>query len=279
MIVRSRSRARGRTGLRGRRGVSNIIAAIFLVAITVVAGTALWTLQFHFPSGGVSMGYLAKGGLKVPVWGDPTDCTPYGYPQSPASSWSGAEWAAYDYYCVQHQIGNFSLMNASSVTITSVTPSTIDLALVDVYFICDNTSRGGNETVLVGGSLAAMTWFPGSSTAPAPNAPHLGWCSSFDANGFGGGAFGTLYNRLCIFTPLSATSQALEAGDTFILYVHTPGAVYDPGANGPDRDDFHGAPAWCFTVPGACSLKFFYHSNPPVELADISIYSISGAGE
>lgn len=264
---------------RNRRGVSNIIAALFMVGITLIAGTALWTLQFHFPSGGIQMGYIAKGGLKVPVWGDPTDCTPYGYPQSPKSTWSAAENTAYNYYCSSHQIGNFSLMNASSITITSVSPSNLNLALVDVYFVCDNESTGGNRTVLVGGSLASMTWFPGSSTGPAPNAPHLGWCSNFNANGFGGGAFGTLYNRLCIFIPITAGSNALGAGDTFILYVHTPGAVYDPGANGPDHDDFHGAPAWCFNVPGACSLEFFYNSNPQVTLAIIPIYSISGAGQ
>ncbi len=262
------------------RGVSNIIAAIFLVAITVVAGTALWSLRFQFPSSGVTMGYIAKGGLKVPVWGDPTDCTPYGYPQSPESTWSTAEKNAATYYCTDHQIGNFSLMNASSITITSVSPSNLDLNDVIVYFICNNQSRGGNSTILVGGSLAAMTWYPGSSTAAAPDAPHLGWCSNFNADGYGGGSFGTLYNRLCIFVPIAVGQDALAAGDTFILYVHTPGAVYDPGENGPDQDDFHGAPAWCFTVPNACSLDFYYHtSSEMLPLAQISIYSISGAGE
>ena len=271
-----RSRVRSRSLRLRARGVSNIIAAIFLVAITVVGGTALWTLQFHFPSGGIQMSYLARGGLKAPVWGDPTDCTPYGYPQSRAGSWNSAEWTAFDYYCANHQIGNFSLMNASSITITSVTPQNLDLKLVNVYFICHN---GSQSTVLVGGNLASMTWFPGSSTGPAPNAPHLGYCGTFDANGFGGGAFGTLYNRLCIFVPLVRGSTVMQPGDTFILYVHTPGAVYDPFSNGADRDDFHGAPAWCFTDPGACSLQFVYESNPAVELADIPIYSISGAGE
>jgi flagellin-like protein len=270
------SRARHR---RARRGVANIVAASMMIGITVIAGTALWSLQFNFPTSGMSMNYIADAGLKIPAWGDPTDCTPYGYPTAPASSWSWAEWGAYWYYCVSHQIGNFSMMNASSITITSISPSNIPLSKIDFYFICDNSTRGGNTTLLVAGNLAAMTWFPGSSSHAAPNAPHLGWCSNFNANGFGGGAFGTLYNRLGIFVPIRQGDSVAEPGDTFILYVHTPGSVYDPQYNGADRDDYHGAPAWCFTVPGACEIKFVYTGNPSTTLATIPIYSISGAGQ
>jgi hypothetical protein len=260
-------------------GAAPIIGAILLVALTIVAGTVLWTLTFRFPASSDTVTYLANAGLKVPVWGDPTDCTPYGYPQSPASGWSGAEWAAYTYYCVSHQIGNFSTMNATSIVFTSVSPQTIRLDQITVYFLCHNTTPSAQTTVLVTGSLASMTWFPGSSTSPAPNAPHLGYCGTFNANGFGGGAFGTLYNRLCIFTPLHAGDGVLAPGDTFVIYVHTPGSVYDPQVGGFDVDDYHGAPAWCFTTPGACNIEFVAQGNPEQLLANIPIYAISGAGQ
>lgn len=261
------------------RAVSPIIGAILLVGITIVAGTVLWTLTLRYPTSSDTVTYLANAGLKVPVWGDPTDCTPYGYPQSAASGWTGAEWTAYAYYCQNHQIGNFSTMNATSIVITSVSPSTIPLSDVVVYFLCHNTTPVQETTTLVTGSLSSMTWFPGSTTSPAPNAPHLGYCGTFDANDYGGGAFGTLYNRLAIFTPLHAGDGNLAPGDTLTLYVHTPGSVYDPTEGGFDSDDYHGAPAWCFTTPGACNLEFVAQGNPDQLLANIPIYSISGAGQ
>jgi flagellin-like protein len=261
-----------------RRGIANLVAVVMLVALTVVAGVVLWSYRLNLPTQGYYVTYQAMAGLKVPVWGDPTDCTPVGYPQAPASTWSGNEWNAFFNYC-ENQVGNFSLMNATSITITSVTPTNIPLNQIWFYFLCHNTTPVPETTTLVGGSLAAMTWFPGSTTGPAPGAPTLGWCGSFDANGFGGGAFGTLYNRMGIFTPIRQGVSVLEPGDTFILYVHTPGSVYDPQDNGPDTDDYHGAPAWCFSTPGACEIKLVYAGATQQLLADIQIYSISGAGQ
>ncbi len=291
--------------------MANIIGAVLLVAITLIAGTALWTLSFRFPSTGITMTYIANAGLKAPVWGDPTDCTPVGYPQTGFNNWTLQEYYSGFYYgyigggwgwwynghtwvveyvhpgnyqaTCYNEIGNFSLMNATSITITSVSPGNVPLSDVNFYFLCHNSTLTPQTTVLVGGSLAAMTWFPGSTTAPAPNAPHLGYCGSFDANGFGGGAFGTLYNRLAIFVPVSPGADVLQPGDTIVLYVHTPGAVFDPSSNngwgGPDNDDFHGAPSWCFLQPGACSIELTYNGTPNQVLADIPIYTISGAGE
>ncbi|MHB8352053.1 MAG: hypothetical protein ACYDFT_05100 [Thermoplasmata archaeon] len=293
--------------------MANIIAAVLLVALTLVAGTTLWTLSFRFPSTGITLTYIANAGLKSPVWGDPTDCTPVGYPETGTNNWTaqeivtglyygywpGGNYGAWDYYSGTYkvgyvapgnyvatcasEIGNFSLMNATSVTITSVSPGNVPLSEVNFYFICHNTTPVAQTTILVGGSLAAMTWFPGATTSPAPNAPTLGSCGTFDANGFGGGAFGTLYNRLAIFVPINPGATVLQPGDTIVLYVHTPGAVYDPNANGgwggPDSDDFHGAPSWCFTQPGACSIELVYSGSPNQVLANIPIYTIAGAGE
>jgi flagellin-like protein len=270
-----------------RRGVSNIIAALLLVAMTVIAGTTLWTLAFHYPSQGMNLSYIARAGLKGPVWGDPTDCVPAGYPVSPGSTWGVAEQNAWWTECYDNQVGNYSLMNLSEIVFTAVSPSNIPLASIDLEFLCHNFSAGPATTVLLSGSLASMTWFPGATTSPAPNAPTLGYCGSFDARDYGGGAFGTLYNRLGIFVPIQAGVNVLQAGDTFILYVHTPDSVYDPGPPayggsipaGPDSDDYHGAPTWCFITPGACEIKVLYVGSSTQLLADIPIYSISGAGE
>ncbi|MGI0053262.1 MAG: hypothetical protein ACREC5_01650 [Thermoplasmata archaeon] len=297
---------------RGRTGVANIIAAVLLVAITVIAGASLWALSFRFPSTEITLTYIANAGLKTPVWGDPTDCVPVGYPQNGTNNWTAQEIITADYeghyggyYYVwdyhthlvvaeyvtpgyydavcENEIGNFSPMNATSISITSVTPGNIPLSEVNFYFLCHNSTPAPTTTELVGGNLADMTWFPGSTTAPSPNAPTLGDCGSFDARDYGGGAFGTLYNRLGIFIPINPGSTVLAPGDTFILYVHTPGAVYDPGSDngsgGPDTDDFHGAPSWCFTTPGACNIELVYEGSPQQVLANIPIYTISGAGE
>ncbi|MCI4345196.1 MAG: hypothetical protein L3K07_00350 [Thermoplasmata archaeon] len=269
-----------RFGPRRRRGVSNMIAVVFLVAITITAGTVLWTLSLSFPPPTTYVTYVAHAGLKVPAWGDPTDCIPVGWPPTPKATWSAAERSAATIDCNgSPPVGNFSVMNATEITFTSVTPSNLQLANVQFEFICHNST---NTTVLVGGSLAAMTWFPGSTTSPPPNAPHLGWCGNFHAGGFGGGAFGTLYNRLGLFVPIQHNVNVLAPGDTFILYVHTPGSIYDPACGpqgGPDCDDYHGAPPWCFSIPGACEIKILSTTGSGGLLADIQIYSISGANQ
>jgi hypothetical protein len=263
---------------------------MFLVALTIVAGTALWTLTFRFPSQGMYVTYIARAGLKIPAWGDPTDCVPYGYPIGPGSSWGTNEQNAWWTNCYDNQVGNYSLMNASTIVFTGVSPETIPLTQVQFDFLCHNTTPVSETTLLVSGSLASMTWYPGSTTSAAPDAPTLGSCGTFDANGWppwDPPAFGTLYNRLGIFTPIQPGVSVLQAGDTFTLYVHTPGSLYDPGppayggsvVTGPDTDDYHGAPSWCFTQPGACDIKIVYTGNPMAVLADIPVYSISGAGQ
>jgi hypothetical protein len=277
--MRNRKTVRRRP--RGRAGVSSIIAAILMISITLVAGTVLWSLRFNFPSTSYYVTYYATAGLKIPVWGDHTDCTPYGYPQSDVkkANWGANETNAWNYYCQNHEIGNFSLMNASSITIASVSPANLPLKNIYFYFLCHNTTPVDNTTVLVGGSLGSMTWFPGKTGGPAPNAPTLGWCANFDANG--DGAFSTLYNRLAMFTPINNNSQVLEPGDTLIVYVHTPKSVFDvDSANGLDTDDYHGAPPWCFNVPGACTIQLIYQGTGTTQLlASIPIYSISGQAQ
>jgi hypothetical protein len=267
--------------------VSNIIAAILLVAMTIIAGTTLWTLTFHYPTQPITLSYIAKADLKEPVWGDPTDCVPAGYPISPGYTWNNAEQNAWWTECYNNQIGNFSLMNATEIVFTSVAPTNIPLSEIQFNFYCHNTTNGPATTTLVSGTLDTMTWFPGSTTTAPPDAPTLGFCGTFDARDYGGGAFGTLYNRLGIFVPITDNQNVIHAGDTFILYVHTPDSVYDPAPPaydgsvplGADADDYHGAPTWCFTTPGACQIKIVYLGNPNQLLATIPVYAISGAGQ
>jgi hypothetical protein len=270
----------GRRRPRGRTGIGAVIASVMLIGITVAAGTALWAIRFEFPGPTYYVTYYATAGLKVPTWGDHTDCTPYGYAPStvPKRDWSAAENASWLNFCENHEIGNFSLMNASAITIASVSPANLPLSKVEFAFICTNTTPTYNTTRLVAGSLASMTWYPGRTSGPPPGAPKLGWCASFHAGGRG--AFGTLYNRLGIFTPINSNSPVLAAGDTFLLYVHTPRSVWDVDqANGLDIDDYHGAPPWCFTVPNACKIELTYNGSSPQLLATIPIYSISGAAQ
>ncbi len=171
--------------------------------------------------------------------------------------------------------GDFSQMNSTQFIIAAHSPNNIPLSDVELIFEC-------NQTVFVNGTLDTMTWFPGSSTGPAPNAPHLNKCGSFVPSG----SYSTLYNRFGIFVPIDPNQTSLvENGDTFVMYIHTS-SPFDPdvaGENvgaggdcgpGPDCDDYHGAPAWCFQVPGACTLSFVYLGQPNALLAQISLYNI-----
>ncbi|MCI4365139.1 MAG: hypothetical protein L3K10_03640 [Thermoplasmata archaeon] len=171
--------------------------------------------------------------------------------------------------------GDFSSMNSTQFIISAHSPANIPLSQVELVFLC-------NGTVFVNGTLDQMTWFPGSSTGPGPNAPHLGKCGSFVPSG----SYSTLYNRFGIFVPINTTTIGfLQNGDTFIMYIHTS-SPFDPdvGGNndghhgdcgpGPDCDDFHGAPAWCFTTPNACTLSFIYLGQPNSLLTELSLYNV-----
>jgi hypothetical protein len=330
----------GHSRRRRRAGVTNILATIFLVALTVVAGIILWTFRINTPGIGPQVNFAIRSGTSNPVWGDPTDCLPW-FPAwlnyntlnsttqdnttadyfddggafslnnleagaagtyTPIKAGNGhyytnnftAWWFGgfsnisggatgsnlHDTECSgTPPTGDFSVMNSTQFIVASHTPSIINLQDVEVVFICNNT-------VFVNGSLAAMTWFPGSSTQPAPDAPHLNKCGTFVPSG----SYSTLYNRFGIFVPVSGNnSTILSNGDTFVMYVHTS-SPFDPdvaGENirtdgghsvdcgpGPDCDDFHGAPEWCFTTPNACTLKFIYTGNPEATLAIIPLYNL-----
>ncbi len=306
-----------------RRAISEIVGTIFLVALTLTAGIILWSFRLNPAPAPPVVSFQIHSGGSNPVWGDPTDCQPRGtwsYPIA-SSQWpwwtSGNTWGdlwfaqCYPYNAnnqPQLPTGNFSLLNSSELIVSAVSSNNIPLSDITLTFVCDNSSSTGGHTILVSGSLAAMRWFPGQSIAPTvSNPPTLGYCGNFNASGYGGGAFGTLYNRLGIFVPLTANQTVLQAGDTFILYIHNggwpldymcvdpdlygycysyQGVIYFPGTQHPsgaaryygvamDEDDYHGAPPWCFTSENACTIYLTYTGNPATTLATIPVYSLA----
>ncbi len=294
-----------------RRGVSEIIGAILLVALTLVAGVILWTFRINTPPAPPTVTFVIHSGGSNPVWGDPTDCQPWGYGLSvyPLSGSALSTWSnRWNAACENTVSGNFSQLNTSEFIITGHSPNTIQLSDVDFTFVCNNATSAGGTTILVNGSLASMTWFPGVSSQPAANAPYLGYCGSFNA-GSTTSANGIYYNRLGLFVPLNQGVSALENGDTFILYIHNggypldfecvanaAGVVFD-GQNPPanwngcvtaiqgngrplgvptlDYDDYHGAPPWCFTSVNACTIYLTYTGNPSAVLAKIPVFSLA----
>jgi flagellin-like protein len=306
---------------RTRGGVANIIATVLMIAITVAAGTILWEFSLHLPAAPPSITLSIRSGTSNPVWGDPSDCLPWmpawlNYnthvttsssnttadyilsggtysvnPNTRFGNWwnhglsnlSGGTPGLTLYYNECSDLsppGDFSVMNTTLFIVSSHTPSLISLASIQLLFLC-------NGSAFIQGTLAAMTWYPGSQSQPAPNAPHLGNCGTYVPSG----AYSTLYNRFGIFVPLNTNVTALNNGDTFIMYVHTS-SPFDPDLTGynrdpvthvdcgpaPDCDDYHGAPPWCFTTPltatTGCALDFYTTGTSPTLLASIPLFNL-----
>lgn len=289
---------------------------MLLVSLTIVAGVLLWTFRISTPPAPPIITLQLRSGGSNPVWGDPTDCQPWGYTLAsyPLSGGQTAAWkAAWNSECGSpHVTGNFSELNTSQFVITSHSPSAIQLADLNLTFVCNGAYAPSpyttkTDTILVSGSLSSMTWFPGSTGSAPANAPDLGWCGGFHASGFGGGSFGVLYNRLALFTPINQGVPILENGDTFVLYIHnggwpldfyciamqagvfanshtdcplwingtTPVSVYAHPVM--DADDYHGAPPWCFQSINACTIYITYTGNPSTLVATIPVYSLAAS--
>lgn len=274
----------------GPRGVSEIVAAIMLTGITVVAGTILWLYHFPTPPSVPQLYYTAEGGITAPVWGDPTDCTPILPHSTSYYLGNGTGDPRYTTYmnawwddCEYGTTGTYNDMNVTEILVKQVTKPVL-LADVQFNFICHNNTPTPITTFLVRGSLAAMSWFPGSSQTVPTDAPTLGSCATFNASGYGGGANSVYYNRLGYFQPLVLNATLLQPGDTFVLYDHSEDSVteapnpIEPTSTWylPDEDDYHGAPPWCFGNPGACSIELVDTGlSPEVVLADIQLSQLA----
>ena len=311
-------RIRYRRRPRGRRAVSEIIATILLLAITIVAGTILWTFRIYTPPQAPSASFQYRSGGSNPVWGDPTDCQPLGswsYPLNPALDfqWGKAWWHECEYFSedAYPTPGNFSSLNTTQIIFRQLSSNDIPLSEVNLTFVCNGAYAPApyttdTTTVLLTGTLDTMTWFPGTEGQAPANAPYLGYCGGFDMGAEAGVAFGSLFTRLGIFVPLTNTSNVLQNGDTFYLYIHNGGypldyaCVEDSGywgqpwaydsaicpatrgnpsgiTGGPllDVDDYHGAPPWCFESPLACTVDISYTGYPSTLLASIPVYDLT----
>ena len=249
-------------------GVSTVIAAVLLLGITIVAGVLLWTFEFAPPPTPPKVYYTATSGGTYPVWGDPTDCRPvlpYSGSYYLGNGSGDARWNTYMNawwtQCEYGTNGTYQPMNVTEIVFTQVSQP-ISLASIQFNFICHNSTPAPMTTFLVRGSLQAMSWFPGSSQTVPSNAPQLWSCGTFNASGYGGGANSVYYNRLGFFKPLTLGATMLAPGDAFVLYIHSYDAVLEAPSpieppstwNHDDFDDYHGAPAWCFSDPNACSV-------------------------
>jgi len=223
-----------------RRAVSPVIAAILLTGMTVAAGVVLWTFKIQTPQGSVSVEYVAEGGQSEPAWGDPTDCNSTGI------------------------YASCNALPAFFIIFTAHSPES--LLLTDLTF-----GINCNQTSLLAGTFAAMKVVPGTGANPGSGAPKLGNCGSWSPSPHGTTA--TYFNRLAYFQQIFTGSAVLKNGDIFVVYEHPLANFCDRSGHCPD-DDYHGAPPWCFTVPGACTITIAYTGQPRTQVAIIPITTI-----
>lgn len=276
------------------RGVSEVLATILLIAITIVLMVFVYFLQFPLTPPPPTVSYQAVTGAKKPVWGDPTDCRPnsatlpYNWQYYLANGTSNAtNRARYNLYmnwwwteCEYGTNGTYNEMNVTEIQFVHVS-APIPLSDVEFQFVCTNTTPTYVSTVFVQGPLNAMEWVPGSNQTLASNAPTLGKCATATPNPIG--AFSVYYNRLGYFDPVNYNLSVLSPGQTLVIYIHTPDSVLEaPNPlfssaywNQADQDDYHGAPPWCFTVPGACVINLIdTQYSPGIILTTIPLYQV-----
>ena len=269
-----------------------MIGAIILVAITVVLLVVIFLLRVPYPTSPPTLSFAAVNNAKYPAWGDPTDC----YPNLP-HNWeyylangtgNRTDQNLYNTYmdawwddCEYGDSGYYAQMNATGIIITG-TSQPIPLSAIEFQFICTNTTPRPSTTYLVNGALSAMEWVPGGSQNLSANAPTLGTCASYDPRA-NSGANSVYYNRLGFFDPLNTHLTTLAPGMTLVLYVHTkdsifeaPNPLYDESYwNQPDTDDYHGAPLWCFTVPGSCTVQLIDTDwTSPVVILSVPVWEL-----
>jgi hypothetical protein len=281
--------------LSGRhRGVNDVLSAILLIAITIVLMVFVYFIRLPLTPSVPSLSYQAVTGATKPVWGDPTDCRPnaatlpYNWEYYLSNGTSNPTYKArYNLYmnwwwaeCENGTNGTYNDMNVSEIEVAHLS-APVPLADVEFQFVCVNTTPKYLETVFAQGPLNAMEWVPGSNQSLAANAPTLGKCATASPNP--SGANSVYYNRLGYFDPVDYNVSVLSPAQTLVIYVHTPDSVleapnplYDQSYwNQPDQDDYHGAPPWCFTVPGACTINLIdTQYNPGIVLTSIPLYVV-----
>jgi flagellin-like protein len=229
----------------GRRAVSPIIATILMVGITVAGGVVLWSLRANLPASPVSVTYIAQGDQSEPAWGDPTDC---------AGGGTGITATCKD-------------LPAVFVIFTGHVPDNIPLSALRMTFVCNGTS-------LLNGTLKQLEIIPGTGANPGSGSPKLGRCGAWTPSPSGHTA--SYFNRLAYFQQIDNGSSVLKSGDILVIYTHPPLQFTDYSGYQGDSDDYHGAPPWCFTVPGLCSVQITYTQVPPTLVAVIPLTELQG---
>jgi flagellin-like protein len=284
-----------------RRAVSEVIATILLLAITIIAGVILWTFHVYTPPQPPSAQFDYRSGGSNPVWGDPTDCQPVGVWSYPLSGTLDTTWYnQWNDQCENTVTGNFSALNTTQIIFNQLSSNGLLTSDINFTFVCNGNYAPApyteaKTTILLQGTLAQFTWFPGE-TSSAPAGPYLGYCGGFDMGNEAGVAFGSLFTRLIIFNPLSNDSSYLQNGDSLYLYIHNGGYPLDfacvvraqgwggdpsicPNGitAGPllDVDDYHGTPPWCFSTPLACTIDITYTGSPSTLLGSIPVYDLT----
>jgi FlaG/FlaF family flagellin (archaellin) len=226
------------------RAVASVISVVLLVAVTVILVAVLATFRFNLPTQSPRVWYAAQGNESEEAWGDPTDCT------------NTSIYAACD------------PLPAVFVSVTSFTPSFIDLSKLKLVFLC-------NGTELLNGTLKSLEVVPGSGANPGSGSPTIKACGTW-VWGSGHGTTGTYFNRLLYYQQKTAGVPGIQIGDILVIYSHPKLDFGDRTGHTPD-DDYHGAPLWCFTVPSACTVYLDYVSGPQTSLVfSLPLFQLSG---
>jgi hypothetical protein len=259
-----------------------------LVLITIVLMVLVYLIRFPLPNPPPTIAWSSVNDQKFPAWGDPTDCYPnlphnwqYWLGNGTGNTTDRNRWntymAAWTTDCDTVYNGTYNLMNATQIFITQVSQP-IPLADIEFKFICTNTTPA-ETTILVQGQLDDMEWVPGGSQNLSANAPTLGTCINYDPRG--SGANSVYYNRLGFFDPLNTQTPELLPGMSLVLYVHTANSILEaPNPLEPqstwgvaDADDYHGAPIWCFTNPGSCTIELIDTAwSYPVVIMSVPVF-------
>jgi flagellin-like protein len=145
--------------------------------------------------------------------------------------------------------GTCTSLSTTDLVLTTTSPTGLLLNSLIFYLLC-------NGTVYLTASFAAMELVPGATSPPGPSAPQLGKCGTYVPPA-------AAFNRLAYFHQLVPGSAALTNGDYLVIYGPNPG-----------DEDFHGAPAWCYTVQGACTIQLAFLGPPSVSLVQIPLYGL-----
>ncbi len=238
---------------RASRGVSNIIAVILLVAMTVVLAAVLFAFKPPIPNATSSIYYTIETGTTAPTWGDLTDCGDITDPSS----------------CAQQP--------AVDIIFTTQSPGTMPVADIEFIFIC-------NGTVYFESTLPNMLYIPTTDHAAnfncvEPGGNCLQTCGNYDpATVFG---YDIPFSRLGFFWQLTPNATYLSDGDSIVMYIHSTHSPHDVGSTSPDTDDYHGMPAWCFAQgtslnpPNLCTIELVYLGQPQSVLVTIPVSLLS----